>query len=453
MLEQTVAKRRKVIFAIAMPVLLELVMGTLFGMVDMIMLGNSGTGAGITASIAAIGITNQYLFIGLSLASALTTGATAMIARYIGAGRDDKIESVLRHILILTLAFIAIPITIFGFLNTDAIMRFIGAEQDTIQVGRMYFQVVIIGFTFQAINFAVFAAMRGAQDTKSPMRINLVANAVNVVGNAILIYGLFGFPRLGVTGAGISTACSQIVAFVLAMRYLLAGKQKVKLSRMQFAFDRNILYNLVKIGVPAAIEQVLFRVGILLYVRTVAGLGTTVYATHQLSLNILMLSFTIGQAFGTAASTLTGRSLGMDDPDLAERYILESKNYGVILSIFVALGFFFFSPTIMRLYTSDPEIILLASGVLKIIAFIQPFQSSQFILAGGLRGAGDTMWTLVSTGIGVLVVRNVAAWGLVNVLQMGLTGAWIALIFDQLIRWILITWRMRSGKWKYISLR
>ncbi len=452
-MEQTVAKRRKVIFAIAMPVLLELVMGTLFGMVDMIMLGNSGTGAGITASIAAIGITNQYLFIGLSLASALTTGATAMIARYIGAGRDDKIESVLRHILILTLAFIAIPITIFGFLNTDAIMRFIGAEQDTIQVGRMYFQVVIIGFTFQAINFAVFAAMRGAQDTKSPMRINLVANAVNVVGNAILIYGLFGFPRLGVTGAGISTACSQIVAFVLAMRYLLAGKQKVKLSRMQFAFDRNILYNLVKIGVPAAIEQVLFRVGILLYVRTVAGLGTTVYATHQLSLNILMLSFTIGQAFGTAASTLTGRSLGMDDPDLAERYILESKNYGVILSIFVALGFFFFSPTIMRLYTSDPEIILLASGVLKIIAFIQPFQSSQFILAGGLRGAGDTMWTLVSTGIGVLVVRNVAAWGLVNVLQMGLTGAWIALIFDQLIRWILITWRMRSGKWKYISLR
>lgn len=452
-MEQTVAKRRKVIFAIAMPVLLELVMGTLFGMVDMIMLGNSGTGAGITASIAAIGITNQYLFIGLSLASALTTGATAMIARYIGAGRDDKIESVLRHILILTLAFIAIPITIFGFLNTDAIMRFIGAEQDTIQVGRMYFQVVIIGFTFQAINFAVFAAMRGAQDTKSPMRINLVANAVNVVGNAILIYGLFGFPRLGVTGAGISTACSQIVAFVLAMRYLLAGKQKVKLSRMQFAFDRNILYNLVKIGVPAAIEQVLFRVGILLYVRTVAGLGTTVYATHQLSLNILMLSFTIGQAFGTAASTLTGRSLGMDDPDLAERYILESKNYGVILSIFVALGFFFFSPTIMRLYTSDPEIILLASGVLKIIAFIQPLQSSQFILAGGLRGAGDTMWTLVSTGIGVLVVRNVAAWGLVNVLQMGLTGAWIALIFDQLIRWILITWRMRSGKWKYISLR
>ena len=453
-MKQASNSRRGQIFSIAMPVFIELLMGTLFGMVDMIMIGNSGTGAVITESIAAIGITNQYMFIGLSLVSALTTGATAMIARYIGAKREDKIESVVRHILLLSMLFLAIPIAVFGVTNTDMIMRFIGAEADAIQTGRAYFRVIMAGFIFQAFNFAVFASMRGAADTKSPMRINMAVNLLNVVGNAILIFGLLGFPRLGVTGAGISTAFAQVVAFVLCLRYLLRGKHHVKLTGKEpFRLDKNVLYNLVIIGVPAAVEQVLFRVGILLYVRTVAGLGTAVYATHQLSLNILSLSFTIGQAFGTAASTLVGRSLGEEDPELASDYMRETRRYGVYFSLIVAVLFFFFSKHVVRLYTGDPQIITLASGVLRMIAVIQPFQAAQFILAGGLRGAGDTRFTLISTGVGVLVVRNVFAWILVLMRGMGLTGAWIALMIDQLIRWILITYRVRSEKWKHIQLR
>lgn len=453
-MEQTKQTRRKRIFTIALPVLIELLMGTLFGMVDMIMLGNSGTGPDITASIAAIGISNQYLFIGLSLVSALTTGATAIIARYLGAGKPERIESVVKHILLMTLLFIAIPVTLFGLWNSDAIMRFIGAQPDAIAVGRDYFRVVMIGFTFQAFNFAVFAAMRGAQDTKSPMRINLLVNGINVIGNALLIFGLFGFPRLGVTGAGISTAFAQVVATGLSLQYLLRGKHQVRLTRGdKFRFDPNIIYNLVRVGVPAAMEQALFRVGMLIYVRTVAGLGTTVYATHQLALNVLMLSFTIGQAFATAASTLTGRALGMEDENLAEQYLHETSRFGVLLSLGAGFIFFFFSPYVVRLYTSDHAIIEAASGVLKMIAIIQPFQASQFILAGGLRGAGDTMWTLVTTGVGVLVIRNLAATAFVSCLGWGLMGAWAALIVDQLIRWMMIIFRVRSGKWRYVKLR
>lgn len=453
-MDQSAIRRRKQILGISMPVFVELLMGTLFGMVDMIMIGNSGTGPVITESIAAIGITNQYMFIGLSLVSALTTGATAMIARYLGAKRYGHIQTVVRHILALTLIFLAIPVALFGITQTDAVMRFIGAEADAIQTGRMYFRIIMAGFVFQAFNFAVFASMRGAADTKSPMRINLVVNGLNVAGNAVLIFGLLGFPRLGVTGAAVSTAISHVIASILCLRYLLSGKHIVKLDgKTPFSLDRNVLYNLVVIGVPAAIEQVLFRVGILLYVRTVAGLGTVIYATHQLSLNILSLSFTIGQAFGTAASTLVGRSLGEEDPDLASDYMIETRRYGVLVSLVVALLFFFFSRYVVRLYTSEPQIIELASGVLRMIAFIQPIQAAQFILAGGLRGAGDTRFTLVSTGIGVLVVRNVFAWILVLYYGLGLTGAWMALMIDQAVRWVLITGRARSGRWKKIALR
>lgn len=453
MIEGTV-ERRKEIFRVGVPVFIELLMGTLFGMVDMIMLGNSGTGAVITASIAAIGITNQYSFIGLSLLSAMTTGATAVIARYVGAKKYDRIEHVLRHILLLAFFVVAVPIVVFGLLNADGIMRFIGAQADTIEAGRDYFRAIVIGFIFQSFNFATFASMRGSGDTKTPMRINMIANFLNVIGNAVLIFGLFGFPALGVTGAGVSTAFSQLVAMILSLRYLLRGESHVRLSKdIPFAFDSKIVYNLVKIGIPAAIEQVFFRVGILLYVRTVAGLGTTVYATHQLSLNILSLSFTIGQAFGVAASTLVGRSLGKGDKDLADRYMKEIRNYGMLLALPVALLFFFGSDLILRLYTQDQDIINMGAGVLKMVAFIQPFQAAQFISAGGLRGAGDTMFTLVSTGAGVLIVRNVAAYIFVHMMAMGLTGAWIALIVDQMVRWVLIGLRVKTGKWKYVTLR
>lgn len=452
-MEKTVQMRRKAIFTITMPVMLELLMGTLFGMVDMVMLGHSGTGAKMQASIAAIGISNQYQFIGLSLIASLTTGATAMIARYIGARRQDRVEPVLKHVLVLAMFGLALPLIAFGMWQTDAIMRFIGAQPDAIEAGRTYFRILVVAFGFQAFNFAAFSAMRGAADTRTPMRINFISNGINVVGNAVLIFGLFGFPRLGVTGAGIATAVSQSVATVFILFYLLSGRNIVKLDRkVPFRFDRNILINLARIGVPAALEQVLFRIGMLMYVRTVAGLGTTVYATHQISLSILNLSLTIGQSFATAASTLVGRSLGAQKPEEAERFMRESKNWSILFSMGVALFIFFFSPFVVRLYTGDRDIIELSSGVLKTIAIILPFQSAQFTLAGGLRGAGDTVWTLISTGMGVLLVRNVFAALFVNGMQLGLYGAWYALGVDQLVRWSLVRFRVHTQKWKDIHL-
>lgn len=447
-------KIRADIFKIAGPVFIELLLGTLFGMVDMIMLGNSGDVATTTASIAAVGITNQLIFIGLSLVQALNAGATAMVARYIGAKRGDKIESVVKHIIILTQVFLVIPILFLGLGMTDTMMTFLGAHPDTIVVGRTYFRVVSLGFIFQAFNFSMVASLRGAGDTKTPMKINLTANLANVFGNAILIFGLFGFPALGATGAGISTALSQVVATVLLVRYLMKKDSTIHISlKNKFKIDKDIMYNLFKIGLPAALEQVAFRAGILIFTRMVASLGTIAYATHQICLNILNLSFTPGQAFGISASTLAGRSLGAKDSDLAEDYIKESSKVGAIISTVMALLFFFFGPFVASLYTNSSEVVNEASDILKLVAFIQPFQTSQLITSGGLRGAGDTIWTLVATFIGVLGIRIVFAYYFVMVLGMGLTGAWLSILIDQFVRWILIRLRFKTNKWKYITLR
>src|SRR5690625_1271479 len=283
---------RDEIVKIAGPVFIELLMGTLFGMVDMIMLGNFGDDATSAAGIAAVGVTNQLVLIGLSLVQSLNIGATAMIARYIGAKREDRIESVLKHIIILTHVFLVIPILIVGLGFSTNVMKFLGAHQDTIQVGRGYFRIIILGFIFQAFNFSIFAALRGAGDTKTPMKINVTVNLLNVFGNAILIYGLFGVPSFGVTGAAISTAASQVVASVLLLREIFKAESIIHINlKRKFQIDKDIVYNLIKIGVPASLEQIAMRVGLLIFVKIVATLGTVAYATHQICINILSLSF------------------------------------------------------------------------------------------------------------------------------------------------------------------
>lgn len=448
------ANIRNEIINITSPVFIELLLGTMFGMVDMIMLGRYGTSIISTTSIAAVGITNQLMFIGLSLVQSLSIGATAMVARYIGAKNEEKVEPVVKHIIIMSQLFIVVPLLFIGLTFTPGTMKFLGAHPDTISIGTNYFRVIVLGFIFQAFNFSIFASLRGAGDTKTPMKINLTANLFNVIGNAILIYGLFGAPELGILGAGISTSLSQVVASILLVRYVLRKDSTIYINiKNKFKVDKDIIYNLVKIGIPASMEQIAMRLGLLFFAKIIATLGTVAYATHQIGINILNLSFTPGQSFGIAASTLTGRSLGADDPDLAEMYIKTCSHIGSLISVLMGLILFFLGPTIASLYSNDSQVVLEAAQILKLMAFIQPFQCSQLILSGGLRGAGDTVWTLISTFIGILVVRLILAYYFVMVLDLGLSGAWLAVLVDQFIRWIVITIRFRTNKWKYITIR
>ena len=445
---------RKDVIRIAWPVLVELLLGSLFGMMDMMMLGRIADDSIAAASVAAVGITNQPLFIGLSFVQALNVGGTAMISRYFGADQKDRIETVLKHIILLSMSMLALPLSIFGLIYTGSIMSFMGAQADAIQVGSIYFKIIMVGFIFQSLNMSVSAALRGIGETKTPMRINLICNFLNVIGNAVLIYGLIGFPKLGVTGAGISTALSNVIASILMFRYIMKGKSVIKFNiKNRFKFDKNIIYNLIKIGVPASLEQMVLRTGILLFARIVAGLGTVVFASHQIALNILGLSFQPGQAFGIAASSLVGRTLGANKPEKAEEYAKKTRKIGSMISSFMAFIFFFFGAQIVGLYSPNPVIIKNSSAALKIIAIVQPFQSSQFILAGALRGAGDTFWPLVATFFSVLIIRVGIAYILVNIIGYGLIGAWIAVLVDQFVRWVFVYARFKTGKWKHVKIR
>lgn len=329
-----------------------------------------------------------------------------------------------------------------------------GAKGDSIiSQATIYLQIQLAGFITMALTSTITAALRAVGDSKTCMIYNLVANIVNVIFNWLLINGNLGFPELGVAGASIATIIGQLVAFLIAAFVIIRGNSFLKLEfKKGFKPDKVMLGNMTAIGIPAMIEQLLMRAGMVIFAKTVASLSTVAYATHQVCMNIQALSFMTGQAFAVSATSLVGQALGRRRTDMAQAYCSKTRNVGFAVALLLTITFAFWGGDIVGLYNKDAAIIEMGGRIMLFVAFLQPFQTSQFIIAGGLRGAGDTRSTAIITTITVLFVRPAVALILIG-LGLDLYGAWIALACDQLLRTVLIFLRYKSGKWKLIKLK
>lgn len=430
---------------IAWPSLVELTLSQLASMVDLMMVGQLGAWA-----ISAVGLTTQPKFLLMTMFMALNTGATAMVARYKGAGNREKANEILRQSMMITLVLGATA-SIIGFLFAEQLVQFMGAaDAQTLAGGTIYLRIQMIGLTGMAVTSTITATLRGVGDSKTAMVYNLIANLVNVVFNYLLIYGHFGFPRMEVAGASLATIIGQFVAMIMALTIVLRSRQYLILDlRRKFQVHPEEIRKIVDIGFPAMVEQLVMRAGLIIYAKTVAGLGTVAFATHQVCMNIQALSFMNGQAFAVSATSLMGQSLGKKRPDMAQAYTTRTRKLGMMVSLLLAAIFFFFGREIVSLYSGgDTTIVDMGAVIMMMVAFVQPFQSSQLILAGALRGAGDTRVTAVITFITVLLVRPSLAILFINYLNMGLNGAWYALVVDQVLRSALVLLRFNNGRWK-----
>lgn len=433
---------------IAWPSFVELTLTQLASMADMMMVGQLGAYA-----ISGVGLTNQPKFLLMTMFIAMNVGATALVAQHKGAGEYEKANNILRQSLLLTFIF-SVVASIIGYIYAEPLVLFMGAaDKETLAAGTIYLKIQMVGFVFMALTSTITATLRGVGDSKTAMVYNLVANGVNVVFNYLLIYGHFGFPRMEVAGASLATIIGQFVAFVMAVTVILKGNRYLNLDiREGFKPDWNSLKTIFNIGIPAMVEQLVMRAGMMIYSITVASLGTVAFATHQVAMNIQAMSFMNGQAFSVSATSLVGQSLGKKRGDMANAYANRTRRVGMMVSIFLGLTFFFFGETIVSLYTDEAVVIAEGAKILMLVAFIQPFQSSQFILTGVLRGAGDTRATAVIIFITVLLVRPGLTILTINKLGWGLIGAWIALATDQLLRSLLVLLRYNSGKWKKVRV-
>lgn len=438
----------KDIVQIAWPSLVELTLTQLASMVDMMMVGRLGSSA-----LTSVGLTTQPKFLLMTLFMSLNVGATAMVARYKGAGRPEKANLILRQSFLMTF-FLSLIMSVVGYIGAEPLIGFMGAQDaQTLHGGTVYLQIQMLGFVFMAMTSTITATLRGVGNSKTAMAYNVMANVVNVIMNYLLIYGKFGFPRMEVAGASLATIIGQFVAFLLGMYAIMNGKQYLHLRfKDGFKPDKSALRSIFQIGFPAMVEQLVMRTGMIIYAKTVAGLGTVAYATHQVCMNIQALSFMLGQAFAVSATSLVGQSLGKVRSDMAEAYSNRTSRIGYACAFLLTVVFFLFGRQIVELYSDEAEVIETGTVILRYVALLQPFQAMQFILAGALRGAGDTKATAVISFITILLVRPITAIVLINVGGLGLSGAWIALMADQILRSLLIFLRYRTGNWKYLKI-
>ncbi len=436
------------VWKITLPSMAELILTSLTGMVDTMMVSQLGSWA-----TASVGLSTQPKFILMACFIALNSGATAMVARFKGANDHKTAQQTMHQCLLITI-ILSLLLAVVGYTCAEPLVRFMGAvEGETLVPAMQYLQIQMLGFMSMSVTTAITAVLRGVGKTRAPMIYNIIANVVNVAMNYCLIYGKFGFPEMGVAGASLATVIGQIVAMIIALVVISSGKFYLKLHVKElFQVHFDIIGRILKIGTPAMIEQLIMRTGMLLFTKIVTNLGTDAYATHQVCMNIMSMSFMNGQAFGIAGTTFVGQSLGKKRVDVAKAYVRTIRNYGMMVSTFLGLVMFFFGKQIVGLYLNDPAIMDTGANLLRIVALLQPLQGSQFILSGCLRGAGDTKSTAYITLVGVLLVRPVFGYLFVYPLSFGIYGAWVALALDQFTRSVFSLYRYKLGKWETIKV-
>lgn len=433
--------------SVAWPSIVESFLIALVGFIDTIMVSALGSYA-----IAAVGLTQQPKFIGLCFFMAMSTAISAIVARRRGEDNRESAVRILRMCLGITVALTAV-ISAACIAFADPIIRFAGSAEDTHEAAVEYFRIIMGGIVFTTVSMIINAAQRGAGNTKLAMRTNIVSNLVNVVFNYLLIGGNLGFPALGTRGAAIATVIGSIFGCGMSV-FSLFSKQSFVYIRgikgwLASKFDARSLLN---VGSSAFIEQIFLRIGFLLFAITVANLGTTPYAAHQIGMNMMSLTFSLGDGLSVASVALIGRSLGQKRRDLAKLYASMCQRLGLLCAFIMSMVFLFFGRQLFSLFSKEPEILDLGEMIMRVLCVVIYLQITQVVFFGCLRGAGDTKYTAFASLISVAIIRPGLSWLLCYPCGLGLLGVWMGLFGDQLMRFILGFIRIRQGNWLKIKI-
>lgn len=448
----------KTILLLAWPVFVEQIFSTLVSFADTAMVGSLGATA--TASIS---ISNSPIFLLNGIIMALGVGITALVARASGAGDYALVKKLMRH-AIMVILYVGLPIAILVASLSRMIPLWMGAGEDILDMATQYNLIVSFGRFFNLAAMVLNSAFRGYGDTKTPMKLNLTMNIVNVIGNYLLIYptrtvsvlGLsFTMPGAGwgVNGAAVATAIGMALAGFMAFRVAFSQKNPYRIdfeSKKDLRPDKGLSKQIFRISFPAMLERICMSSSGIFVTSSIATLGTVSIAANSLSLSAESLSYMPAFAFQTAITTLVGQALGAEKPHLAEKFVRATMTIGVIVMCFTGLGLYIFSEQLIGVFTPDQEVIQMAAACLRLMGMIQTVQVAAWILSGVLRGAGDTsvnFYISAATNWGIRTLFSVLA---IRAFNLDLYATYIIMMVEIVARCFLLFLRYRTGKWKTI---
>jgi len=435
------------VLRLAWPVVIQQVSFTTVQLVETFLVGHLGEDA-----LAGVGLASILYWVPLSGMSAIGIGATAVVARNVGAGHTERADVTLRSAQVLALLW-GVAMAVLFFVAAAPMLRVMGAEPAALDRGVEYMQAAAFGIPFYTLLFAANACLQGSGDTRTPMLIMLAVNLINGILSWVLINGMGPIPEYGVRGAGLGFLGAALAGEFLVLAVLMRGTRGVRFQPSKaLAVDSAETGRVLRVGLPSGAEQLQFMAAFLLYTRIIASLGTTALAAHQVALRIEGLSFQPGFAFGVAATTLVGQGLGANRPDLAEKAAAAAARIAFVGMTAVGVIIMVFGGPITRLFINDPDVVDTGRQLLFIFGFALPALALSLALGGALRGAGDTRSVLGIMTVGVWGVRLAPAYLLAVVAGFGVPGAWVAAVTDINSRALLIFLRFRQGHWKRIKV-
>ncbi|MCM3063088.1 MATE family efflux transporter [Bacillus altitudinis] len=429
------------LFALTWPIFIEISLYMLMGSADTLMLSQYSDN-----SVAAVGVSNQLLNLLIVMFSFITTGTTIVIAQLLGAGRKQDATQV-AYVSLGTNFLISFVISLLMFVLAVPILHMMGLSSELMPDATVFLQIVGLLSFIQALIMTYSAILKSYGFTRDTMYVTIGMNLLNVAGNYLVIFGPFGFPVLGVMGVALSTSFARLIgltAMILIVRHRIGLRFSFK--RM-FYIQRTHLKKLLKIGIPSAGEQLSYNGSQMIITLFITFMGTQALAAKVYTQNLMMFIMLFGAAISQGTQILIGRLIGAKEFDAAYRRCMKSLYWAIAISLLSSTALSLSSTHLLTFFTSNSEIIQIASLLLILTIILEPGRSFNMVIINSLRAAGDAKFPVYMAMISMWGIGLPIAYLLGIQLEMGLIGVWISFIVDEWVRGIFMYRRWRSRVW------
>lgn len=447
--DYTTGSIRKAVFMLAIPMILEMGMESVFAVVDLYFVGHLPNSS---HAIQTVGLTESVLSLIYSVAIGISMAATATVARRVGekdyeAGAIAAVQS-----LIIALVLTVI-ISVVGFIFAADILRLMGAQQETIDIGVNYTRTMMGASLVIMLLFIINGIFRGAGDASMAMKSLWIANICNIILCPLLIRGIGPFPELGLTGAALATTFGRGIGVLYQLYHLFFGKSIIRFRKRHLRADWPIIKSMVSVASPGTIQFIIGSCSWILLARLVATLGhDDASAGYQIAIRTVIFFLLPAWGISNAAATLVGQNLGAQRPDRAEQSVLKTAKYSAIFMAIVSVIFLVGAGPIVSIFTKEPVVMDYAVDALRIISAGYVFYGIGMVMINAFNGAGDT-WTPTWINLaGFWAFQIPLAYLLAKVLEMGPVGVFIAIPVAEVAITLAAIVLFRRGKWKLVKI-
>ncbi len=438
---------RGAIVLLAIPMILELSLESVFAVVDMFFVGKLGANA-----IATVGLTESAITIVYSIAIGLSTAATAVVARRIGEKDPDGAAHAGMQSLLIAL-LVTVIVSIIGIIFAADILRLIGASAEVVKEGAVFTRIMLGGSLAIILLFLINGIFRGAGDAAMAMKSLWIASLLNIILCPLLIYGYGPFPELGLKGAAIATVIGRSTGVLYQCYHLFKGRGTIKVKRWHFKWDPPVIRTLIEVAWPATLQFVIQSGSWIVLAALVAHTGgTDASAGYQVAIRNVVFFILPAWGLSNAAATLVGQNLGAKQPDRAERSVLLTTKYNAIFMAGVMLLFLLLASPIISIFTSEPEVHRFGVLSLQIIGSGYIFYGIGMVMIQALNGAGDTKTPTWINFAGFWLFQIPLGYLLAKTFGLGPLGAFIAIPVAESVIALAAWYFFKKGKWKEVKV-